>query len=251
MASIPSACEERKKEKISSGINGLILLLIVKFCGVLKQEKPGLKRRPIPKTVFSWAKYYIPPYGFLTPDKVTEPSSTPTHMTLRRGRVEVRRKKTYKKKVSQASRSEDIFLCVKAKLWRKKSVLASRIIIISTPMAVLLAHFVAGRRLSVSLSFLVMKPYLVKELGSCQCNIEDGASHDSFNQSSFWVPILVIIFTEKHRLQEPTCAEAAPYHCVEEVEMNYGIGCREIALRFPQIPLTIFCLAILHIYVRT
>ena len=122
------------------------------------------------------------------------------------------RKRT-KKKVSQASRSEDIFLCVKAKLWRKKSVLASRIIIISTPMAAPLAHFVAGRRLSVRLSFLVMKPYLVKELGSCQCNIEDGASHDSFNQSSFWVPILVIIFTEKHRLQEPTCAEAAPYHC--------------------------------------
>ena len=101
MASIPSACEEEKKEKnlIREWINGLILLLIVKFCGVLKQEKPGLKIGDLSqKTVFSWAKYYIPPYGFLTPDKVTEPSSTPTHMTLRRGRVEVRRKKTYKKK---------------------------------------------------------------------------------------------------------------------------------------------------------
>ena len=104
----------RKKEKnlIREWISGLILLLIVKFCGVLKQEKPGLKRRPIPKTVFSWAKYYIPPYGFLTPDKVTEPSSTPTHMTLRRGRVEVRRKKTYQKKsFSSESFGRYISLC--------------------------------------------------------------------------------------------------------------------------------------------
>ena len=252
MASIPSA-RRRKRKKPSSGINGLILLLIVKFCGVLKQEKPGLKIGDLSqKTVFSWAKYYIPPYGFLTPDKVTEPSSTPTHMTLRRGRVEEKeenvQKKAFLKRVVRLW--EDIFLCVKAKLWRKKSVLASRIIIISTPMAASSAHFVAVRRLSVSLSFLLMKPHLMKELGSCQCNIEDGASHDSFNQSSFWVPILVIIFTEKHRLQEPTCAEAAPYHCRGGRKMNYGIGCREIALRFPQIPLTIFCLAILHIYVR-
>ena len=121
MASIPSACEERKKEKISSGINGLILLLIVKFCGVLKQEKPGLKRRPIPKTVFSWAKYYIPPYGFLTPDKVTEPSSTPTHMTLRRGRVEVRRKKTYKKKFLKRVVRKIYFSVLKQSYGEKKA----------------------------------------------------------------------------------------------------------------------------------
>ena len=121
------------------------------------------------------------------------------------------RKRTKKKFLKRVVRK--IYFSVLKQSYGEKSVLASRIIIISTPMAVLLAHFVAGRRLSVRLSFLVMKPYLVKELGSCQCNIEDGASHDSFNQSSFWVPILVIIFTEKHRLQEPTCAEAAPYHC--------------------------------------